>query len=86
VQRIQKEVASQRKTLFWDWQQAMGGHCSMKRWIGRGLGRGDGVHFTAAGYAQLGDDLYQGLDGLARRWAGNDHASQTGHANSQSIR
>jgi lysophospholipase L1-like esterase len=76
VQRIQKEVASNRKTLYWDWQQAMGGTCSMKRWIREGLGRGDGVHFSAAGYAQLGDDLYQGLDGLARRLSGNDHASQ----------
>jgi lysophospholipase L1-like esterase len=72
VQRIQKEVASNRKTLFWDWQRAMGGSCSMKRWISRGLGRGDGVHFSAAGYAQLGDDLYQGLDGLARRLTGSD--------------
>ena len=77
VQRIQEQVASNRKTLFWDWQRAMGGACSMKRWIRQGLGRGDGVHFSATGYAQLGDDLYQGLDGLARRRTGNAHESQT---------
>jgi len=82
VQRIQKQVASNRKTLFWDWQQAMGGSCSMKSWISRGLGRGDGVHFSAAGYAQLGDDLYQGLDGLAHRSSGIDHASQTSQTRS----
>lgn len=69
VQRIQKEVAASKRTLFWDWQQAMGGTCSMKRWIAEGLGRGDGVHFTAAGYVRLGDDLYQGLDGLAQKFA-----------------
>lgn len=67
VQRIQREVAAQRKTLYWDWQQAMGGTCSMKSWIAQGLGRGDGVHFSAAGYTRLGDDLFQGLRGLATR-------------------
>ncbi len=77
VQRIQKDVARNRKTLFWDWQQAMGGTCSMKRWIRQGLGRGDGVHFSAGGYAQLGDDLYQGLDGLAGRPDGNGRESRS---------
>lgn len=67
VQRIQREVATGKKTLFWDWQRAMGGRCSMKRWIHEGLGRGDGVHFTAAGYAQFGEAIYAGFDKLARR-------------------
>ena len=70
VQRIERDVARDRRTLYWDWQQAMGGSCSMKRWIREGLGRGDGVHFSATGYAQLGDDLYQGLDGLSQRRGG----------------
>jgi len=77
VQRMQREVAANRRTLYWDWQQAMGGSCSMKRWISRGLGRGDGVHFSAAGYEQLGDDLYAGLDGLARRLGGPGDASSS---------
>ncbi|MBF7685708.1 SGNH/GDSL hydrolase family protein [Acinetobacter sp. B10A] len=57
VQDMQKEVAETEHTLFWSWQQAMGGQCSMKKWMTQGLGRGDGVHFTAAGYQQLGQAL-----------------------------
>lgn len=61
VQRIQREVASAARTLYWDAQAAMGGRCSMKRWAGEALARKDGVHFTKDGYARLGDALYQGL-------------------------
>ncbi|MBF7695367.1 SGNH/GDSL hydrolase family protein [Acinetobacter rathckeae] len=57
VQEMQKQVAQTEHTLFWSWQQAMGGQCSMKKWIAQGLGRGDGVHFTASGYQQLGQAL-----------------------------
>ncbi len=67
VQRIQKEVATNRKTLYWDWQNSMGGACSMKRWIDDGFARKDGVHFTSAGYARLGDTMYHGLVSLAGR-------------------
>jgi lysophospholipase L1-like esterase len=82
MQSIQKQVAIGRKTLFWDWQQAMGGTCSMKRWIEGGLGRGDGVHFTAAGYVRLGDDLYEGLEGLAQRLTDSISSGQTQHTTS----
>ncbi|MDV3470014.1 SGNH/GDSL hydrolase family protein [Stenotrophomonas sp. C3(2023)] len=61
VQQIQREVAQQRRTLYWDWQQAMGGRCSMKGWVGSGLARKDGVHFSKEGYERAADDLYQGL-------------------------
>lgn len=65
VQEIQKQVAESEHTLFWSWQQAMGGSCSMKRWIEQGLGRGDGVHFTALGYERLGQDLAKDILGFA---------------------
>ncbi|SDB82752.1 SGNH/GDSL hydrolase family protein [Acinetobacter boissieri] len=65
VQEMQKQVAMTEHTLFWDWQQAMGGHCSMKKWIAQGLGRGDGVHFTSTGYQQLGQALAQDILNLA---------------------
>lgn len=61
VQAVQREVAQQRHTLYWDWQQAMGGRCSMTAWVARGLARRDGVHFSREGYEALGDDLYSGL-------------------------
>lgn len=76
VQRIQKEVAENRKAMFWDWQHSMGGACSMKRWISEGLARSDGVHFTPTGYAHLGDLLYQGLVDMTGRSESAPHQSR----------
>lgn len=61
VQQVQRTVARQRHTLYWDWQAAMGGACTMKSWIARGLARKDGVHFSKEGYELAADDLFQGL-------------------------
>lgn len=61
VQAVQRAVAQQQHTLYWDWQQAMGGACSMTGWVSRGLARRDGVHFSREGYEALADDLYAGL-------------------------
>lgn len=57
LQNMQKEVAQNQHTFYWDWQAVMGGECSMKTWIGEGLARSDGVHFTASGYQRLGEAL-----------------------------
>lgn len=57
VQQQQKYLAEKKGLLYWSWQEAMGGHCSMKKWIQQGLGRTDGVHFSAQGYQQAADDL-----------------------------
>ncbi|MEK0267844.1 SGNH/GDSL hydrolase family protein [Stenotrophomonas rhizophila] len=64
VQEAQRAVARQRRTLYWDWQRAMGGACSMKPWINRGLARKDGVHFSKEGYELAADDLFQGMVSL----------------------
>lgn len=61
VQSQLRRIAQQNKTLYWEWQTAMGGECSMKSWINKGLAVKDGVHFTRAGYEQAADDLYQNL-------------------------
>lgn len=61
VQQMQREVAQQQRTLFWDWQQAMGGACSMRSWINQGLARRDGVHFSATGYQRLGQQVAQDI-------------------------
>lgn len=66
LQRMQYQVAQEQKTLFWDWQKAMGGSCSMKRWIGQGKALKDGVHFSVAGYQQLGKKLAHDLLSLAQ--------------------
>lgn len=55
------ELAKDNGTLYWDWQAAMGGACSMKAWIERGLGAKDGVHFSAKGYEMAANDLYDNL-------------------------
>ena len=57
LQQMQREVAASQHTLYWDWQAAMGGECSMKSWINQGLARSDGVHFTASGYDRIGQAL-----------------------------
>jgi lysophospholipase L1-like esterase len=54
LQNMQRDVATSQHTLYWDWQAAMGGECSMKSWISQGLARSDGVHFTSSGYQRLG--------------------------------
>lgn len=57
IQQMQQQVAGQMKTLYWDWQQAMGGYCSMKSWINQGKAHRDGVHFLEAGYVELGNHM-----------------------------
>ena len=61
IQNVQYQVAQQKHTLYWNWEQAMGGGCSMKSWINQGLGRKDGVHFSEAGYQKLGQALAEDL-------------------------
>ena len=57
VQTAQRQVAQAERTLYWDWQGAIGGSCSMKSWISRGLASKDGVHFSQSGYTRLGNEL-----------------------------
>lgn len=64
VQSQLRQVAQQNGTLYWSWQEAMGGNCSMKSWIAKGLGRTDGVHFSREGYEKSANDLYDNLKKL----------------------
>lgn len=66
VQSVQLQSAQQRQTLYWSWQNAMGGECGMKGWIARKLGRSDGVHFSQDGYEAAAEQLARGLIALAR--------------------
>lgn len=85
VQEVQQQVARQQKTLYWDWQQAMGGACSMKSWVNQGLGRRDGVHFSEAGYQKLGQqmakDLLQFADAAPAQQSSQRFNSDTRTAN-----
>ncbi|MFC4275500.1 SGNH/GDSL hydrolase family protein [Achromobacter aloeverae] len=61
VQQEQRAVAKEKHTLYWDWQQAMGGGCSMRKWVAQNLARKDGVHFSQEGYERAAGDLLAGL-------------------------
>ncbi len=50
VQVMQQRIAQSEHTLYWSWQNAMGGECSMKNWVNQNLAGKDGVHFSASGY------------------------------------
>lgn len=65
IQKAQRQVAEQQHTFYWDWQQAMGGQCSMNRWIQQGKALKDGVHFSQSGYQQLGKLLANDILQLA---------------------
>lgn len=61
--QIQKDVAKNSRTLFWDWQAFMGGDCSISKWQGSDLARNDLIHLTADGYRKSADGLYRFLRG-----------------------
>ena len=65
VQSMQMRVAQEEQTLYWSWQDAMGGPCTARRWQAEGLMAPDGVHFTPAGYARAARQLADSLARLA---------------------
>lgn len=61
IQAMQRQLAQEERVLYWSWQDAMGGECSMKNWAAQGLGAKDGVHFSATGYRLAGGKLADAL-------------------------
>ena len=59
--RIQKQVAQNEHTLFWDWYAWMGGRCSIERLANQGKARPDLIHLTAEGYQATANALWQDL-------------------------
>jgi lysophospholipase L1-like esterase len=64
VKRAQLEVAKERKTLFWDWQAAMGGPCAIDAWFDEGLAKDDLTHLTMDGYRKSAEIFYRDLMAL----------------------
>ncbi|MGO2304118.1 MAG: SGNH/GDSL hydrolase family protein [Providencia sp.] len=64
VIQIQKKVAAQENTLFWDWQAFMGGPCSIRTWAAQDLARPDNVHLSVDGYKKSAQGLYSQLNQL----------------------
>ncbi|MDO4450383.1 MAG: GDSL-type esterase/lipase family protein [Moraxella sp.] len=87
IQIAQQQVAQNERTLYWDWQSAMGGSCTMKSWINQGLANKDGVHFSKSGYQRLGYQLANDLLSLQTQNApityniGQTQSTSTSHAN-----
>ncbi|WP_422645959.1 SGNH/GDSL hydrolase family protein [Xenorhabdus vietnamensis] len=67
VIQIQQAVAKKQRTLFWDWQEYMGGSCSVRGWEQQNLARPDYVHLSAAGYERSAEALYKQFMGLVER-------------------
>lgn len=67
VQAIERRVAHAEGLAFWDWGAAMGGRCTATVWAAMTppLMRGDRVHFTTAGGAEVARRLQAGLDAAA---------------------
>ncbi len=67
VNRMPLLIEAQRRTAFevgaafWSSYDAMGGAGSMNAWAAQGLGQGDHVHLTRAGYNQIADYFYRDL-------------------------
>jgi len=58
---IQREVARENGSAFWDWRASMGGPGSVRQWVQAGLGQGDYTHLTGAGYRMTGSTLFEEL-------------------------
>lgn len=80
VQAMQRDVAQQQQVLYWSWQAAMGGECSMMNWMAQSLAARDGVHFTAKGYRQAAEILANDLQRLATQNPNPDNTGQAGSA------
>ncbi|WP_392552642.1 GDSL-type esterase/lipase family protein [Orbus wheelerorum] len=61
IRQIQQDVAKQEKTLYWDWQTAMGGEGIIEKWLLLDLARPDLVHLTKQGYIESAKIFYQDL-------------------------
>lgn len=59
IKRIQLEVAKSEKTLYWDWQKAMGGSCIMDNWHQNQLAQKDLIHLTRLGYEKTASIFYE---------------------------
>ncbi len=57
----QRRAAFQTGAAFWSSYDAMGGGGTMNAWVAQGLGQGDHVHLTRAGYDRIADHFYRDL-------------------------
>lgn len=61
VKQTQYAVARSERVLYWDWQKAMGGACSIEKWEQEELAARDKVHLSSAGYKLSARLFYRDL-------------------------
>ena len=61
VKSVQLAVAKSERLLYWDWQKAMGGQCSIEKWEQDDLAARDKVHLSAPGYRLSARMFYKDL-------------------------
>jgi lysophospholipase L1-like esterase len=64
----QRRAAIEVGAAFWSSYAAMGSAGSMNTWADQGLGQGDRVHLTSAGYIKMGGMFYSDLMGAYKLW------------------
>lgn len=64
VMNVQRRVAKQERTLFWDWAAIMGGKCGAFAWANSrpALMRKDLIHFSGEGYVATADMLFKAIN------------------------
>jgi len=69
IREVQRSVSVRSGAYFWDWQAAMGGECSMQRWVATRppMAAPDHVHLFAPGYRATAESLFNTImDGEER--------------------
>jgi lysophospholipase L1-like esterase len=69
VMNIQKRIAKQERTLYWDWSAVMGGKCGAAAWANSkpALMRKDLIHFSAEGYVVTADALFKAINHAVKK-------------------
>lgn len=69
IREVERNAAAREHAWFWDWQAAMGGPCTMMRWVATvpPYAAPDHVHMFAPGYQATAEALFHSImDGYAR--------------------
>lgn len=61
VRNAEQQAAETLQARFWDWREAMGGACSMPKWVAKGWASKDHVHLMDPGYEATADRLFEDI-------------------------
>jgi hypothetical protein len=61
VRNAERQAAAALRTKFWDWRAAMGGACSMPKWVAISWAAKDHVHLLMPGYTDTADKFFENI-------------------------